>query len=166
MKTTLTLKGVVGGLLAIGTGVAWLGWHGIAHAETSPHIANPSALHIPAPRTFHTNQLPIPTTAAAVPSGPLPSTVTITSGRARAIAIQWIEFHRPTKKIVPPVITGITLISQSAAEQQTGAQPGLSPYLWKVTFRSTDFELFGMWPRGSIFINTENGTVPIADGKV
>lgn len=163
---TLTLKGFVGGLLAIGAGIAWLGWHGTAQAIAPTQVANPQSPQIPAAHTFHTNHLPIPTTATTVPSGPLPTTVTVTPGRARTIAIQWIEFHRPTKHIVPPVITGITLMSRSAVEKQAGAQPGLSPYLWKVTFRSTDFELFGMWPRGSVFINTENGTVPIAHGKM
>lgn len=164
MTRHLMMQVTLGGILVIGGGVGWMGWHQAVFAASNNTAGASRTSHIPAPKTFKTNQLPIPAVARSVPTGALPSSVTVTAGKARAVAIQWIEAHRPTKQIVPPVITGVTLMTRSAVEQKAGAQAGLSTYLWQVNFRSTDFELFGSWPRGTVYVNTVTGTVPIAHG--
>ncbi len=161
---TYKIAGISLGIAVVGMGLVMTSASSPVMAESAATLANPHHVGVPAPQTFHTNHLPIPAVAKRIPAGPLPASVTISRGKARTIAIQWIEWHRPTKKIVPPVITGITLMSRSAVEQQAGSQSGLPPYLWKVTFRSTDFELFGHWPQGSVYINTETGFVPVAHG--
>ena len=158
-------------MVFIGAGVVLIGasivmTHASSHvmAESASTLANPHHAGIPAPKTFHTNHLPIPPVAKSVPRGPLPSSVTITARKARAIAFQYIEYHRPSQRIVPPTITGVTLVTRSAAEQKAGSQPGLPPYLWKVSFHNAQFDMFGIWPRGSLYINTETGSVAMGHG--
>lgn len=152
------------GLLLIGVGM--MVTHPMSHvmAESASTLANPHHAGIPAPKTFHTNHLPIPTVAQSIPHGPLPSTVTISQGKARVLAIHYIEYHRPSSRIVPPTITSVTLVTRSAAEQQAGAQPGLPPYLWKVTFQNAQFDMFGIHPRGGVYINTETGSIAMGYG--
>ncbi len=159
---TYKMAGISVGIAVVGMDLIMTSASSPVMAESAATLANPHHAGIPEPKTFHTNHLPIPTLSRPVPHGALPSSVTISPGRARALAIQWIEFHRPTKKIVPPVITGVSLMSRSAVERKAGAQPGLPPYLWKVTFHSTDFELFGKWPQGAVYVNTETGFIPVA----
>ena len=159
-----TIAGISLGIAVIGIGLAMSPASSHVMAESVATLANPHHTGIPAPKTFHTNHLPIPTRAQSVPRGPLPSSVTVSGGKARSVATKYIEWHRRTKQIVPPTISQVTLVTSGAAEQQAGSQPGLPPYLWKVNFRNAKFDMFGIWSRGSLYINTETGAVAMGHG--
>ncbi|WP_020375061.1 hypothetical protein [Sulfobacillus thermosulfidooxidans] len=152
------------GIAVVGVGLIMTPISSPVMAESAATLANPHHAGIPGPKTFHTNHLPIPTHAQSVPRGPLPPSVTVSAGKARSVAIKYIEWHRPTKQIVPPTISQVTLVTSSAAEQQAGSQPGLPPYLWKVNFCHAKFDMFGIWPRGALYINTETGAVAMGHG--
>lgn len=129
--------------------------------------SNAALATIPSPRTFRTNHLPIPKVIQAVPKGVIPKGVTIAEGKARALAIAWIEQHRPSKAIVPPVITNIKLVTASEVEVKAGAQPGLPPYLWQISFTMAkpDFDVMGLVrSAGTVWVNSQNGTIPIVFG--
>ena len=154
----------VGALAALGAAVLVSGFVQVR----SPRRPNQASASIPAPRTFTTNQLPMPKTAPQVAAGAVPAGVTVTAAQAEVAADQWLETpgnYVPGTTGTPALLGRPRVVSRAAAELATdGTQAGLPAYLWQLDYR-WPVSILGV-PRSYVvlYVNSQTGQVTMGMG--